>query len=243
MKVNMGQIYTCLCKISWLWRIPSVPILKCIAWLRKQGAGWGGAPSIFWGGGDEVSLGGQKLRLLKKGDQMNLNRLLGDQNFFDVGSFNLPNPPPKYLWTPPALTSSTDPNCAPYMGELYRGHSWLHRPSPWSDIGDKCPSPSTPMILHILATKFTSGGGGHSNLSWVRMSGPKFDHHPITKPEKQGRKEYFSEAKSFFLIFSRREMLFPVENFHFGRPETNFSGFEKWKAKQQQQQQQQIIIL
>ena len=24
---------------------------------------------------------------------------------------------------------------------------------------------------------------------------------------------------------------FPVENFHFGRPKTNFSGFEKWKGK------------
>ena len=38
----------------------------------------------------------------------------------------------------------------------------------------------------------------------------------------QGRKE---EAKSFSWFFS------PVENFHFGRPKTSFSGFEKWKAK------------
>ena len=38
-------------------------------------------------------------------------------------------------------------------------------------------------------------------------------------------------GKSFFLIFSQREMFFPVENFQFGRPKTNFSGFEKWKAK------------
>ena len=36
-------------------------------------------------------------------------------------------------------------------------------------------------------------------------------------------RKYFSEgAKSFFLIF-----FFPVENFHFGRPKTNFSRFEK----------------
>ena len=25
------------------------------------------------------------------------------------------------------------------------------------------------------------GGGGYSTLGWVRMCGPKFDHHPITK--------------------------------------------------------------
>ena len=37
-------------------------------------------------------------------------------------------------------------------------------------------------------------------------------------------------AKSFFLIFFPGvKCFFPVENFHFGRPETNFSGFEKWE--------------
>ena len=44
----------------------------------------------------------------------------------------------------------------------------------------------------------------------------------------QGRKE---EAKSFSWFFSQREFFSPVENFHFGRPKTSFSGFEKWKAK------------
>ena len=33
--------------------------------------------------------------------------------------------------------------------------------------------------------------------------------------------DFFPSMKCFFL----------VENFHFGRPKTNFSGFEKWKAK------------
>ena len=59
------------------------------------------------------------------------------------------------------------------------------------------------------------------------------------RAREQGRKrKIFSEgAKSFFLImiFSQREMFFPVENFHFGRLKTNFSGFEKWKAKKQKQ--------
>ena len=42
----------------------------------------------------------------------------------------------------------------------------------------------------------------------------------------QRRKE---EAKSFSWFFSQREIFFPVENFHFGRPKTSFSGF--WKVK------------
>ena len=45
----------------------------------------------------------------------------------------------------------------------------------------------------------------------------------------QRRKE---EAKSFSWFFSQREIFFPVENFHFGRPKTSFSGFEKWKEKE-----------
>ena len=45
--------------------------------------------------------------------------------------------------------------------------------------------------------------------------------------------ENFSEgAKSFFLIFFPAwDALFPVENFHFGTPKTNFSHFQKRKAK------------
>ena len=47
------------------------------------------------------------------------------------------------------------------------------------------------------------------------------------------KQENFSEeAKSFFLIFFPGvKCFFPVENFHFGRPKTNFSGFEKWEGK------------
>ena len=36
---------------------------------------------------------------------------------------------------------------------------------------------------------------------------------------------------SFFLIFPGVKCFFPVENSYFGRPKTNFSGFEKWKAR------------
>ena len=32
-------------------------------------------------------------------------------------------------------------------------------------------------------------------------------------------------------FFSRCEMLFPGRNFYFGRPKTNFSGFQKWEKK------------
>ena len=52
----------------------------------------------------------------------------------------------------------------------------------------------------------------------------------------QGRnRTIFLRGQSHFSwFFPRRKMFFPVENFHFGRPRTNFSGFEKWKAKKKQ---------
>ena len=37
-----------------------------------------------------------------------------------------------------------------------------------------------------------------------------------------------NEERTFFFFFF---FSFPVENFHFGRPKTNFSHFQKWKAK------------
>ena len=44
--------------------------------------------------------------------------------------------------------------------------------------------------------------------------------------------KFFWGAKSFFLIFFLGvKCFFPIENFHFGRPKTNFCHFEKWKAK------------
>ena len=44
---------------------------------------------------------------------------------------------------------------------------------------------------------------------------------------------FFEGAKLFFLIFFSvvKCFFFPVESFHFVRPKTNFSGFEKWKKR------------
>ena len=65
------------------------------------------------------------------------------------------------------------------------------------------------------------------------------------KTHIQGRNriKFSEEAKSVFLIFSRREMLYPVEYFHFGRPKTNFSGFEKWKAKKKKKKKKKSPLL
>ena len=43
--------------------------------------------------------------------------------------------------------------------------------------------------------------------------------------------KFFWGAKSFFLFFPGLKCFFPIENVHFGRPKTNFSGFEKWGKK------------
>ena len=43
---------------------------------------------------------------------------------------------------------------------------------------------------------------------------------------------FFRGGKVIFVeFFPGLKCFFPVENSHFGRPKTNFSGFEKWKAK------------
>ena len=48
----------------------------------------------------------------------------------------------------------------------------------------------------------------------------------------QALEEIFSEgAKSFFLNFPSVKCIFQVENSHFGRPKTNFGGFENCKAE------------
>ena len=45
-------------------------------------------------------------------------------------------------------------------------------------------------------------------------------------------RKIFLRGQSHFSWFSSwREMLFPNRKFHFGKPKTNFSRFEKWKAK------------
>ena len=41
----------------------------------------------------------------------------------------------------------------------------------------------------------------------------------------------FFRGEVTFHDFSRCEMHFPRRNFHFGRPQTNFSSFKKWQAK------------
>ena len=45
------------------------------------------------------------------------------------------------------------------------------------------------------------------------------------------------------VIFSGVKCFFPVENFHFGRPKTNFSGFEKWNAKKKKKKKSSLILL
>ena len=51
--------------------------------------------------------------------------------------------------------------------------------------------------------------------------------------KKQGHNRHiFLRGQSHFSwYFSQREMFFPVENSHFGKPKTNFCRFQKWKAK------------
>ena len=57
-------------------------------------------------------------------------------------------------------------------------------------------------------------------------------------------KIFLRGAKSFFLIFFRAwNAFFPVENFHFGTPKTNFSRFEKWKKKKKKNHPKQILAI
>ena len=52
----------------------------------------------------------------------------------------------------------------------------------------------------------------------------------------QGRnRKIFLRGKSHFSWFFSPAWIFPVENFHFGRPKTNFSGFEKWEKKKKKE--------
>ena len=46
-------------------------------------------------------------------------------------------------------------------------------------------------------------------------------------------------AKSFLLIFFPGvKCFFTVENFHFGRPKTNLSRFEKWKERKKERKKE-----
>ena len=53
----------------------------------------------------------------------------------------------------------------------------------------------------------------------------------------QGRKgNIFQRGQSHFSwFFPTVKWFFPVENSHFGRPKTNFSGFGKWKGKEKKE--------
>ena len=47
------------------------------------------------------------------------------------------------------------------------------------------------------------------------------------------KRNIFQRGHSHFSWYEKGS--FPVENFHFGRPKTNFSGIEKWKAKKKKE--------
>ena len=55
--------------------------------------------------------------------------------------------------------------------------------------------------------------------------------HLMTSLMQGHNKKIFWGGKVIFPDFFPK-CFFPVENFHFGRPKTNFSGFEKWKEKE-----------
>ena len=50
----------------------------------------------------------------------------------------------------------------------------------------------------------------------------------ITNGRDITEKFFWGEKVIFPDFFPGVKCIFPVENFHFGRPKTNFSGFEKW---------------
>ena len=50
-------------------------------------------------------------------------------------------------------------------------------------------------------------------------------------PGCRGVRGIFFRGGQSHSIFPGVKCFFPVENSHFGRPKTNFSGFEKWKEK------------
>ena len=56
------------------------------------------------------------------------------------------------------------------------------------------------------------------------------------------KRNIFQRGQSHFSwSFPGMKCFFPVENSHFGRPETNFSGFEKWKAQKQKQKRKKVL--
>ena len=72
---------------------------------------------------------------------------------------------------------------------------------------------------------------GINNLKWISPSG-------ITGIFFRGGKVTFSD---FFPAWNI--CFFPVEIFHFGTPQTNFSGFKKWKAKKKERKKKKGPVL
>ena len=75
-------------------------------------------------------------------------------------------------------------------------------------------------------------------MSHLKTKQKKIFEHKTASPAKQwkcrhgrNRKIFLRGQSNFSWFISRRDMLFPGSNFHFGRPKTNFSRLEKWKEK------------
>ena len=63
-------------------------------------------------------------------------------------------------------------------------------------------------------------------------SRPTCAHHFTPIGPCRGNRKFFLRGQSHFsLFFPGVKCFFPVENFHFGRPKTYFSGFQRWKKK------------
>ena len=126
-----------------------------------------------------------------------------------VGSKNLNTP----IWS-----SMTDDTITP--GGIGSGISGLNL---WQGLGTWVPKLPMLQILHKYPTWVTFAPC-HSSLTLI----PKWPcmARGITGKIFWGGKVIFPD---FF--FPAWNAFFPVENFHIGRPKTNFSGFEKLKAK------------
>ena len=63
---------------------------------------------------------------------------------------------------------------------------------------------------------------------------------------KQGRnRKIFPRGQNHFswFFFPVWNAFFPVENFHFGTPKTNFCHFEKWKAKKKKKKKKDPLLI
>ena len=73
-----------------------------------------------------------------------------------------------------------------------------------------------------------------SIISWRRSSKGVLgaEAYNPTSPKQGHKRNIFQRGQNHFSwFFPDVKYFFPVENSHFGRPKTNFTGFEKWKGK------------